>query len=598
MAKTASKNNGLKMRLFKAISAGWDAFRFVSGPRKRSRGPGPRQLTVLLLVVTVAVGLVTGCSGGFPNPFGPKKEENTKQLGETGFVRGFLGGVVADDPQAAVVGRDILSAGGSAADAATAMYFALAVAKPTNAGLGGGGVCVIRDNVNKRNDVLSFPALLPRDAGGAERGRIPIPGNPRGFAVLHARLGSLKWGQVVQPAENLARFGNIVSRAFATDLRAQAGRLAGLPEAAALFRKRGAQHLAGEGDRIDRLRLAGVLGRLRVRGVGDFYQGQLAREFIDDANRLGGALTIDDLRGYLPEVRPAIELPYIEQTRFIFPSPPVLGGVLAADLTGILAQARYFEVGDPGARLHLFAEAAMAAQARRTDWLRRDGLVTQPAYYLADADRHGLIARSLDKDGHAQRPPTGDAAIPLPPGADASGLVAIDKFGSAVACTVSMNGPMGSGKVAPSLGFLLARPAGADALPPVTATPVLLVGEERRKKEEERVFMAATVTGGAGATEALVDLALRASGAGQSLETVLGGPRIYYAEGTDALVIEPGLPADQQEALRRRGHTLHPGASAARVNAIYCDTGVPSKDQSCGAFADPRGFGLGAVGDR
>jgi len=106
------------------------------------------------------------------------------------------------------------------------------------------------------------------------------------------------------------------------------------------------------------------------------------------------------------------------------------------------------------------------------------------------------------------------------------------------------------------------------------------------------------VTGGAGATEALVDLALRASGAGQSLETVLGGPRIYYAEGTDALVIEPGLPADQQEALRRRGHTLHPGASAARVNAIYCDTGVPSKDQSCGAFADPRGFGLGAVGDR
>ncbi|HBT42660.1 MAG TPA: hypothetical protein DEB21_11740, partial [Rhodospirillaceae bacterium] len=78
------------------------------------------------MTVALCAGLVAGCSGGIPNPFGDKKEENTKQLGETGFVRGFLGGIVADDPQAALVGRDILSAGGSAADAVTAMYFTLA----------------------------------------------------------------------------------------------------------------------------------------------------------------------------------------------------------------------------------------------------------------------------------------------------------------------------------------------------------------------------------------------------------------------------------------------------------------------------------------
>lgn len=551
-------------------------------------------------IVTVALcaGLVAGCSGGIPNPFGGnKKEENTKQLGETGFVRGFLGGIVADDPQAALVGRDILSAGGSAADAVTAMYFTLAVTKPTHAGLGGGGVCVIRDNVNKRNDVLSFPALVPQGAGGGDRGKVPVPGNPRGFAVLHARLGSLKWGQVVQPAENLARFGGIVSRAFAMDLRQQAGRLAGLPDAVALFRKAGTPNLAKEGDRMDRLRIAGVLGRLRVRGVGDFYQGQLARDFVDDANSQGGALTIEDMRAYLPEVRPAITLPYIERTQFLFPSPPVLGGALAADLSGILVQSKYFEL-DGADRTHVFAEATLAAQARRTDWLRRDGLVTQPAYYLVDADRHAMIASALDEDRHAQRPPAGDAAIPLPPGADATGIVAIDQFGSAVACTVSMNGAFGSGKVAPSLGFLLARPSGKDSLPPVTATPLLLVGEARVKKDEERVFMAATVTGGPGATEALADLALRVSGGGQGLESVLAGPRLYYAEGTDALVIEPGLPKDQQAALRARGHTLHPGASGVRINAIYCDSGVPNENQACAAFADPRGFGLGAVGDR
>jgi gamma-glutamyltranspeptidase/glutathione hydrolase len=550
-----------------------------------------------LLTAAVAAALLTGCSGKLPNPFGPDEPENTKQLGETGFIRGFLGGVVADDPQAAVVGRDILSAGGSAADAMTAMYFTLAVTKPTNAGLGGGGVCVIRDNLNKRNDVLSFPAVLPQDASGRNRGAVPIPGNPRGFAVLHARLGSLKWAQIVQPAENLARFGNVVSRAFATDLKRHAARLAGLPEVAALFRKRGARHLADEGDRMDRLRLAGVLGRIRVRGVGDFYQGQLARDFVEDANSQGGALTIEDMREYLPEVRPAVTVPYIERTEFLFPSPPLLGGVLAAELTGVLMQSDY-AAKDTAERTHLFAEAALAVQTRRADWLRRDGLVTRPAYFFADEDRYELIARNLDDERHVQKPAAGDGAVPLPDGADASGLVAIDKYGSAVACTVSMNGPLGAGKVAPSLGFILARPAGADGVPPVTATPIILVGEERRKREEERVFLAATVTGGPGGTEALVDLALRTTGSDDSLEAILGGPRLYYADGADALVIEPGLPKDLQADLRRRGHTLHPAASGARINAIYCETGVPSGDQVCGALADPRGFGLGAVGDR
>ena len=591
MAKTTSKNNGLKMRLCNIFSAGRDAVPHVSGPGKRSLAPGLRQLTMPLLLTALATGLLAGCSGGIGGLFGDDKEESGKVLGESGFVRGFLGGVAADDPQVAVVGRDILSAGGSAADAVAAMYFTQAVVKPTNAGLGGGGICVIRDTINRRNDVLSFPVVAPK--GG---GVVPIPGNPRGFAVLHARLGRLKWAEVLQPAENLARFGAVVSRALASDLRGAAGRLAEQPTAAALFRKRGARHLADEGDRMDRLRLAGVLGRLRVRGVGDFYQGQLARDFVEDANSQGGAVTIEDMRGYLPEVRPAIVLPFVDRTEFLIPSPPMLGGPLAADLMGILIQAQYAEVTDPVDKLHLFAEAAATAQVRRNDWLRSDGLITKPAFYLADAERHTDIADELDTDRHEVSAP-GAGAIALPPGADASGLVAIDPTGSAVACTVSMNGAFGSGRVAPSLGFLLARSPGPDALPPVTATPILLAGEWRPKPQDDRAFMAATVTGGPGATEALADLILRVAGQGQPLESVLTGFRTYYAEGTDALVIEPGIPADRQAALRARGHTLHPANSGARINVIYCETGVPSNLPSCAAFADPRGFGLGAVGD-
>ncbi len=85
---------------------------------------------------------------------------------------------VGDEPFAVKTGTAILGEGGSAADAVTAMFFAMTATYPVAAGLGGGGICLVADPVK---GIREFD-FLPRaaKAGGA----FAVPGAARGFYDL------------------------------------------------------------------------------------------------------------------------------------------------------------------------------------------------------------------------------------------------------------------------------------------------------------------------------------------------------------------------------------------------------------------------------
>ncbi|WP_448192013.1 gamma-glutamyltransferase [Azospirillum sp. sgz301742] len=298
--------------------------------------------------------------------------------------------VIAGEPRAAAIGRDLMAQGGSAADAAAGMALAMTATLPSRVGLAGGGVCVVFDAAAKRVRTLDF---LPRAAGPAGSGfnGAAAPGLLRAIYAMHATSGStLRWEQIAVQAEVLARENPGISRALAQDLQAGASRLSD-PEARRIFLPAG--RAPAEGAALSQPELASVLSLVRRNGLNAFYTGSTAQA-------LAASLGVDagSLRTLQPQWRDtvAVRLDSTKALHFADLPEPESGAALA--------------------KAWAAAEKAPAAE------------------------RAARAAQALGAM-------TGNEA----PGA---GLVAIDQRENAVACAFTMGGLFGTGRVAPGTGVL------------------------------------------------------------------------------------------------------------------------------------------------
>lgn len=559
---------------------------------KRSLIGGHGQFAALFLALAL-----TGCSSNPIADLNPFKSDGIKlQQGAVGYVEGFLGGVVADEPRAALIGREILSSGGTAADAAAAVALTLAVTLPSSASLGGGGVCVVRDSGAKKTETLNFPAVSPKKIPSTTVHPTAVPGFVRGIAALHAKYGRLTWAQVVAPAEKLARFGNQVSRAFADDLRKAAPATLADPGMRRIFSPGKGVAVAKEGDVIAQTDLSSVLGRLRARGGGDFYAGLTARQFVAAVNSVGGSLSIEDMRAYTPDWRPTIRIPYIKNTYFHFPAPPGPAGVLAAQMMGLVVKQGDWESLSPEARAHQLAEVTGRAYAGRDAWLGVDGTIPVKADRLVTKEIFDGLLAGYSPDRHASVSPANRTAGDNPDSPAGTGFVVADREGSAVACTLTLNNLFGVGRVAQGMGIVLAALPGPRGRGPDSLAPVLLVSELHNV-----FYYAASASGGAVAPSALINVTARAlmGGKNEDLETAITARRVHHDVASGVTYYEKGTSAAVVNSLTAKGHRVGPTAAIGLVNALFCPIGVPATErgESCQLKADPRGHGLAAGSD-
>ncbi len=469
--------------------------------------------------------IIFGCSGG-GTPQWTETEKNSEA---------FFGGVAADEARAALVGKDMLSVGGSSADAAVAMAFALMVSRPDSAGPGGGGICVHYDKTSNKAETLEFLPKTSVKIPPNGRWSASIPGSFRGLFSLHARYGKLRWEQIVQPAEQAARFGWPISKGLFFALRNSGDKVIKDERVRSIFSASKDQFLSFE-KIVKQLSLAGTLGSVRQLGPGNFYSGRLARLFVDGVLKAGGWITIEDLRSYRPVWGNTIQGKSGYHTlHFPISNKPELR--IAHDIWDQIGNKRGFSSSSE------LEKATMLTAASRNVSKNKE-------YKLAK--KAGSI-----------------------------GLFSMDVLGNATSCILTMNRSFGLGIMAGDTGIILA--ASPEAGGSLNTAPVIMANHNI-----SRALLAATAAGDQYAGIALALTLMRVLDEMVPVEEALAKPR--YAPGLTPknILVERSLGRSEKEALVKKGLELTTQNSIGQVNLIFCGLSIENTLKNCVLRTDPR----------
>lgn len=522
------------------------------------------------------------------------------------------GVVVAPQPLAAEVGREILRRGGNAFDAAVAAAFVQAITDPLMCGIGGMGVAHVRP-AGGEHQIVSFYARfgskarpdmwLDRVRGNYVEGHpdeigyesIMIPGTVAGLGELHRRWGALPWADLVRPAAAIARAGvplySYIEDYFHYPMPAygptQRERFTATPAMARLWtREDGSYKQLGEN--LANPEYADTLEAIAAGGPEEFYTGLLGARIASDLAANGSHITAEDLANY----RPQLEQPLVGSYRgyTVVTSRPPGGGLTVLQILSLL------EGYDVGRLEHSGADHAdLLIRAMRLAFHDRDEHLGDPK--LVAVDTEGLLGQEHLDDMRSRM-----AAAPVREGASSPGtthLSVYDETGNCVAITHTLAG--GSGVVTPGLGFQYND--AADHADPVPGRPNSIAPGKARLSamaptvvlKDGKPFLILGSPGSNAIINAIVQVIMNVVDFGMTPVEAVSAPRVH-CEGGAALLETRFLPGVVTE-LERRGHpvqvrpraydTLQGRIQLIRVQADGSFTGAsdPRRDGGVAAYA-------------
>jgi gamma-glutamyltranspeptidase/glutathione hydrolase len=512
-------------------------------------------------------------------------------------VRAAGGMVVSEHPEASRAGAEVLAAGGNAVDAAIATGFALAVTHPSAGNIGGGGFMVIRFP-DGTTTALDFREKAPLAAhpdmwlvGGEYSAQqhhyshmaVGVPGTVAGFEKASRLYGESRWEELVEPAVALARDGFELSEALAESLARVVARFERYPATVAAFSRDGEPYAAGE--ELRQPELARTLERIRDQGADGFYRGETARLLVEEMERGGGLITLEDLERYQARERTPITVDYRGWTVTSMP-PPSSGGVAIATMLNILEGYDLGALGpDSPEYLHLLAESMRRAFRDRAAWLADTDAVDVPVHELTSEAHAARLRAEIDPERASVSSPLDLDRITESP--QTTHYSVVDGEGTAVSVTYTLEAGYGSGIVVPGAGFLLNNEMGDfNAGPGLTDENGLIGTEPNLARPEQRMLssMSPSIVSRDGALVAVVgspggrtiintvlQVILNLTTFGMDLPEAVAQPRIHHQWLPDRIAAEETLDPALVEALEAMGHTVVVRGRQGLAHSILVD---------------------------
>jgi gamma-glutamyltranspeptidase / glutathione hydrolase len=381
---------------------------------------------------------------------------------------GCSGAAGTAHPLATLAAIETLKRGGSAVDAAVAANASLGFLEPTSSGLGGDCFAFIWDP--KLNKVVSLagsgrsPKSLTLDTvrSRAKNNAIPelgavsisTPGALDAWWTMHQRYGKLKWEQLFEPAIHYCESGvpvpQIISYYIRGDLEFFRRPGSGIEETAnAMHTYAPGGSGPKEGEVFRNPDLARTYHMIAQGGRDAFYQGPIAHTIDAYFKRIGGWLSLEDLRDQHAEWLD----PLVSQYRGVdvYAMDANTQGLATLQMLNILENFDLRSMGFQSAdSIHHQVEAKRLAFEDRARYYADPHFAKIPIEWLKSKEYAAQRAKLIKPDAILSPIYPGEA----PSHGDTTYFTVSDADGMMVSMIQSNFRGMGSGLVADGLGFM------------------------------------------------------------------------------------------------------------------------------------------------
>jgi len=519
------------------------------------------------------------------------------------------GMVVSSSKIASEVGIEILKKGGNAIDASVATSFALAVTHPTAGNIGGGGFLVFMDS-SGTTTTIDFREKAPMKASSDmfldEAGNLPkginlygrestsnhiglksvgVPGTVAGLYLAHEKYGHLPWADLVQPAIDLAKNGfeltwSLAGAAIYFDSNSK------IQFIKDYFRSDNGR-LTAFGEIWKQPELANTLSEIRDKGHDGFYKGMVAKEIARFMKENGGIITKKDLRNYSAVERKPIKGTYKGYDIYSMP-PPSSGGVALLEMMNLMELADLDSIEFNSTKyVHLLAEVMRRAYADRAEHLG------DPDFNL-NTPIHKLTSKEFAKkrfeniDWSKASPSDSTKFGQIYDGNSTTHFSVIDKTGSAVSLTYTLEHDYGSGMGSPKLGFIFNNEMGDfNPIPNETTRTGLIGTNPNIIQPEKRMLSSMTPTivakdrkpylvigspGGKTIINTVFQTVLNVLEYNMQIDRAIEAMKIHHQWLPDRIIYEEHLLSpDTKRNLELMGHQLIPVSNLGALMGIVIE---------------------------